>query len=33
VTPSRPEPPPPPAPAVPSLRWSSLSWEQFIAGE
>ena len=33
VAPARPEPPVPRAPAVPSLRWSSLSWEQFVAGE
>ncbi len=33
VAPVRPEPPVPPEPAVPSLRWSSLSWEEFVAGE
>jgi len=33
IPPERPEPPVPPDPAVLSLRWSSLSWERFIAGE
>jgi hypothetical protein len=33
IAPARPEPPIPPVPAAPSLRWSSLSWGQFIAGE
>ena len=33
VAPARPEPPIPPAPVAPSLRWSSLRWDQFAAGD
>ncbi|MFQ6078907.1 MAG: 4-fold beta flower protein [Thermodesulfobacteriota bacterium] len=33
VAPARPEPPVPPSSAVPSVRWSSFSWGQFIARE